>query len=73
MIGRVYKIIHNQSELIYIGSTINKLKYRWQQHKNNYKYWVYGRSDRSHCSLYKYFLKYGIENFKIILIKEYNL
>ncbi|TMW67723.1 hypothetical protein Poli38472_007395 [Pythium oligandrum] len=33
MIGRVYKIIHCESNACYIGSTIDDLRYRWQSHK----------------------------------------
>ncbi|GMF38340.1 unnamed protein product [Phytophthora lilii] len=66
MIGKIYKIIHNQSNIIYIGSTFNDLKGRFAQHKADYK--------RKHnISIYEYFERYGIENFKIILIKEYEV
>lgn len=66
MFGLVYKIIHNQSNICYVGSTFNNLKNRWQMHKN-YK------SNKTECSIVKYFEKYGIENFKIILIKKYEV
>ena len=72
MIGRVYKIIHNQSSICYIGSTSNKLKFRWRGHKSNYKKVAEGNK-HFNCSIYKYFKKYGVENFKIILIKEYDV
>ena len=61
-IGKIYKIIHNQSDLIYIGSTISTLRDRFYQHKKSLS-----------CIISKYFSKYGIENFKIILIKEYKI
>jgi group I intron endonuclease len=64
--GRIYKIIHNQSNLVYVGSTFNILRQRWATHKASYK-----RGYK--ISIYPYFLKYGIENFKMILIKEYQV
>ena len=64
--GRIYKIIHNQSNLVYVGSTFNLLRQKWAQHKKDYKK---GRI----ISIYTYFKKYGIENFKMILIKEYQV
>jgi hypothetical protein len=67
--GTVYKIICRlDSDIVYIGSTFNTLRNRWQHHKNSYKEYLNGRS---HCSIYPYFEKYGIENFKIIKVKEY--
>lgn len=69
MIGIIYKIIHNSSNIIYIGSTLNKdIKYRWRDHKRNYKNELY-----QNISIYEYFDKFGIENFKIILIKKYDV
>ena len=61
-IGRVYKIVHNQSDLVYIGSTFNQLRFRFQQHKT-----------KGNCIISKYLKEYGKENFKIILIKKYNV
>ena len=68
--GRVYKIVHNQSDLVYIGSTLNQLKYRWRDHKNSYKKWP---NSRTKCAIYEYFDEYGIENFICVLIKEYEV
>ena len=39
MIGSIYKIIVNQSNDIYIGSTFNELRHRWQEHKYQYNHW----------------------------------
>ena len=67
-IGHIYKIICNiDSNIVYIGSTFNQLRHRWQGHKYNYK------SNYGKFSIHKYFDKYGINNFKIILIKSYNV
>jgi len=59
-IGKVYKIIHNQSNICYVGSTFNTLRDRFRKHCLS-----------SGCKISDYFIQYGKENFKIILIKEY--
>jgi len=64
--GKVYKIIHNQSDIVYIGSTFNRLNDRFYCHKQDHGM---GKT----LSICKYFTEYGIENFKIILIKEYKV
>jgi len=66
MIGNIYKIIHNQSNIVYIGSTFDTLRNRWQGHKDKFK-------KGENFSIYPYFKQYGIENFKIILIKQYDV
>jgi hypothetical protein len=66
--GRIYKIICNlDSSFCYIGSTFNQLRQRWQKHKQHYK------ENKGIFSIHEYFDKYGIENFKIIKIKSYNV
>lgn len=66
-IGHIYKIICNlDSSFCYIGSTFNQLRHRWQGHKASYK------NIRGEMDIHKYFDKYDIKNFKIILIKSYN-
>ena len=62
-IGRVYKIIHNQSDIVYVGSTFNQLRHRFYCHKTK------GCSS----SIGKYIEKYGKKNFTIMLIKEYQV
>ena len=65
-IGRVYKIVcYDDPNLLYIGSTFKTLNQRWNVHKCHYKRNVGNKS------LYKYFDKYGVDTFKIFLIKEY--
>lgn len=64
MIGRVYKIIHNQSDICYVGSTINELRVRFSQHK---------RATTSKYSIVSYMKQHGRDNFKIVLIKEYDI
>jgi group I intron endonuclease len=70
-IGKVYKIICSQSNDVYIGSTFNTLRDRWMDHKNRYR--VYQKNKSRNMSIHTYFDKYGIDNFKIILIKEYEV
>ena len=69
-IGRVYRIIALQSNEFYIGSTFNELRHRWQKHKGHYEEWKKGKGK---CSVFDMFEKYGVENCKIILIKEYQV
>ncbi len=66
--GRIYKIVHNQSNIVYVGSTFNLLKNRWQNHKNTVR-----RENKKECCIVKYLKEYGVENFTIILIKEYQV
>jgi len=64
--GHIYKIICRVDDTFcYIGSTLNTLKNRWQEHKRNYK------TRNGNSCIHKYFDTYGVENFKIILIKDY--
>ena len=66
MLGRIYKIVHNQSNICYIGSTPRDLRQRWNEHK-------YQSKHIKSKSIYIYIEKYGIENFTIILLKEYDV
>lgn len=68
MIGRIYKIIHSQSNICYVGMTTNTLTQRWSSHKCDYN-----KNNNSKAVIYKYMIKYGIEQFKIVLIKEYDV
>jgi len=51
-----------------VGSTEN-LKIRWGKHKCNYRVWL--NSKGQSYTIYPYFKKFGIENFKCEIIKEY--
>ena len=70
-IGKVYKIIHTQSDICYVGSTTASLKSRWWSHKSKYNHSK--KTNGRKCAIYEYFEKYGISQFKIILIKEYEV
>ena len=70
-LGKVYRIICLcDPKIQYIGSTFNELRQRWTGHKTFYKRWQNG-NPKSCISIFPYFEKYGIKNFKIVLIKEY--
>ena len=69
--GSVYKIICQKTNDVYVGSTFNLLKYRFQQHKSHYKRWL--ECGKSYCSIFPYFKQHGIENFKMMLIKSYEV
>lgn len=63
-IGQIYRIIHIHSNISYIGSTFNKrLNDRMSRHKNK----------SNNTCIGKYLKKYGADNFKIILIKKYEV
>jgi len=71
-IGHIYKIICRTDETFcYIGSTFNRLSKRFETHRANFNRWLEGK--RSSCSCFPYFEKHGIENFKIVLIKDYEV
>ena len=63
-ISKVYKIINDVDELVYIGSTTQILCKRMVKHRESCKY---GRPYK----LYNHMRNIGVEHFKIILIKEY--
>ena len=49
--GKVYKLVSNSSDLVYYGSTFNKLTKRLTGHKTDYKKYVNGK--RSYISSFK--------------------
>jgi len=67
-IGRIYMIQGNCDHDIYIGSTIDTLRRRMMIHIS-----CYNAKKRRGCSVYDIFDKYGIDNCKITLIKEYEI
>lgn len=70
--GRIYKIIHTQSDICYVGMTSGPLKARWHTHKNKFKT-QFKNGEKYNISIYKYFEEFGIDQFKMILIKEYDV
>ena len=72
--GIIYKIICKlDHKFVYIGSTFDTLRNRWQRHKSHYKKWLSDPESINPCSCVQYFEKYGIENFKILEIKSYDI
>ncbi len=70
--GIVYMIICLcNPTLYYIGSTVKTLDKRLLKHTQQYKYFIEGTYHN--YSIYEYFTKYKIENFKIIELKKYKI
>ena len=66
--GHIYMIrTPLDNSFCYIGSTFNRLHKRFVEHKSRYKI------KNGLFSIHKYFDKYGVDNFKIDLIKTYNV
>lgn len=71
--GTIYRIIClPEPNIQYIGSTFTTTKQRWSEHKKFYK--IYKSTlHYPKVSIYPYFDEYGIDNFKLIKIKEYQV
>lgn len=65
--GHIYKIICSKSDVVYIGSTFNKVSNRWNQHKSSY------RQGKYRTSLKPYLDKYGLDAFHCIKVKDYKV
>ena len=71
--GTIYRIASlSHPEIQYVGSTFSNLRSRWQNHKRDYNKYKNGNK-RNTTTIYKFFEKYGINDFKIILIKKYTV
>jgi hypothetical protein len=70
-VGRIYKIITQESNDIYIGSTFQDLAQRFKRHKNHYKDWKKGVF--CNIAVFELFEKYGVDKCKMMLIKEYEV
>ena len=69
--SKIYKIVSNVGNLIYIGSTTKKyLSTRLAQHKNNYK--AYKKGTMRKTTSYQLFDEYEPDNCEIILIENVN-
>jgi len=65
--GKIYKIVSDQTENVYIGSTIEKtLSNRLAGHRKSYKCWLNGK-----CNYCTSFEIVKLEDAKIILIENY--
>jgi len=71
--GKIYRIIHLESDIQYVGSTFEKrLSDRMSHHRNCYNAWIKDKTNNK-CMIYPHFEKHGIDKFKMILIKEYKV
>jgi len=64
-ISRIYKIINDVDELVYIGSTTCELSKRMAQHRRDM------RKANKTSKLYDHMRANGVEHYKILLIREY--
>ena len=68
--GKIYKIISNHGDKVYIGSTcLPRLCTRLAKHKSNYNCWKNGTSGKT--TSYDLFDEYGTENCQIILLETH--
>jgi len=68
--SKIYKIIDNTNNNIYIGSTTLQLNQRLGEHKRRYTYYLSNNENKKYnCSCYE-ILKNN--NYKIVLIEELN-
>jgi hypothetical protein len=71
-LGNIYRIICLPNpDIQYVGSTFNELRHRWQNHIKHYEEYHLIHHKKKGISIFKYFDEYGIDNFKIVLIKKY--
>ena len=61
--GKVYRIIHDIDDYIYVGSTIEKLSRRMCRHCSDMK------KPYNNGTIYHHIRKYGSEHFHVNLIK----
>jgi hypothetical protein len=71
MLGHIYRIIHLESDVQYVGSTFNEPRKRWQDHKYAFLQWMKG--NHRGTAIYPYMQEHGIDKFKLILIKSYEV
>lgn len=71
--GLVYKIIHLDSNICYIGSTCDSVSGRWRTHKYGYKRWTDNKGKCNTIAIYPHFEQYGIDRFKMVSIKSYEV
>lgn len=65
--GKIYKIVCNETGKVYIGSTVQKLNTRLNNHKSYYNHWLDGKIDRQ-CASYAII---QFDNYYIELIENY--
>ena len=67
-VGRIYKIVSEQTDKIYIGSTVKTLSERLERHEKDYICWINSEFKSDYCTSFE-ILKYG--DYKIFLLEEY--
>ena len=68
--GQIYKIVDVGQTKCYIGSTTQPLSVRMAGHRKAYKRYTEG-NDRRYTSVYQMFNEFGVENCKIVWIKDF--
>ena len=63
--AKIYKILNNISNDVYIGATCQPLSKRMAKHRGDYKH-----PKRKHYKLYQKITEIGVEQFYIELVKE---
>ena len=72
--GTIYKIICKlDHKFVYIGSSFDTVRNRWQRHKKAYRTWIKDPDSHRPLSCYPYFKQFGLENFKILEIRKYDI
>ena len=68
-LSKIYKLVSNQTDDVYIGSTSQKiLSKRFDGHRQHYKCWCEGKENEHYMTSYE-ILKHG--DAQIILIENY--
>ena len=67
--GKIYMITDIAMTKKYIGSTTESLKKRFERHKSKYPQYLRGDADNTRS--YWLFDEFGVENCKILLIKNF--
>ncbi len=72
--GIIYQIYYiNDKNINYIGSSMNNnIKKRWKYHVGDFNKYLKD-SNNNRANIYPFFKEYGIENFKIIKLKEIDI
>ena len=65
--GKIYKVVSDKTDKIYIGSTISTLGARMSQHKSKYKRQLNGQAKKNTCHL----LLSKDPNCRIVLLEAY--
>ena len=64
--GKIYKIMSDETDLVYVGSTTQDLCVRMASHRRDYKAWL--NNDKKYVSSFE-ILKF--DNYRIVLIENY--